>query len=271
MKNLKEALRRGEVLIGPFCMSGSPTLVEVVGYAGFDFIIIDCEHAATSPFGTELDQLVRAAYASDIAPIVRTTRNDPGQILKALDFGAKAVVVPHVNTVAEAQAVASAGRYAPAGRRSACVPIRAAQYGFVDWPTYYENSLEDALIIPLIEEQEGVTNIEEIVKVDGLGGIFFGPFDFSVSVGRPGVAFEGIESARGVVYKSARSRGLPVADYAWNAESAMEMIDKGAQLIVLGTDLVMFGDSCRTLRREVESIKVQIAEARTDAGVPSKE
>ncbi len=110
MLDIKRALQNGEVLTGPFSLSGSPTLVETIGYAGFDFVIIDCQHGTTSPFGNELEQQIRAAYAADIAPVVRTADNDRGQILKAMDFGAKGVIVPRPRSGAPARVRGSAGR-----------------------------------------------------------------------------------------------------------------------------------------------------------------
>jgi 2-keto-3-deoxy-L-rhamnonate aldolase RhmA len=107
MLDIKRALQNGEVLTGPFSLSGSPTLVETIGYAVFDSVIIDCQHGTISPFGSELEQQIRAAYAADIAPVVRTADNDRGQILKAMDFGAKGVIVPQVNTAEEARQAVS--------------------------------------------------------------------------------------------------------------------------------------------------------------------
>jgi 2-keto-3-deoxy-L-rhamnonate aldolase RhmA len=255
MRDIAAALRNEELLIGPFSVSGSPTLVETIGYAGFDFVLIDCEHAATSPLGTELEQLVRAAYSADIAPIVRVTRNDRGQILKAMNFGARAVVVPHINTAEEAAQAVSAAHYAPAGRRSCAPPVRAARHGFTDWSTYYRRSLEEAVVIPLIEEREAVENIESIAQVPGLGAIFFGPFDLSVSMGVPDLAFEGVQEAREAVYEAARRHGLPVADLAWSIESAAMMVKLGARVIALGTDLTMFAQSCRSLLDDIGTVK----------------
>lgn len=257
MKHIPTALRRGETLIGPFSVSGSPTLVETIGYAGFDFVIIDCEHAATSPFGSELEGLVRAAYAADVAPIVRVTKNDAGQILKALNFGAQVVVVPHVNTADEARATVRAGKYAPVGRRSSAPPVRAAKHGFTPWAEFHRQQLEDTLIVPLIEEEEGLRNAKEIIAVPGLGGIFFGPFDLAVSRGHPAGAFDLMtnQKERQFVYSAAKEKGLPVADLAWDVESATEMARMGAQLIALGTDLTMFANSCRALKQSTETVR----------------
>jgi 4-hydroxy-2-oxoheptanedioate aldolase len=247
MKNIPIEMKNGHALLGTFSVSGSPTLVEMVGYAGFDFVIIDCEHAATSPLGSELEGLVRAAYAADIAPIVRVTKNDPSQILKALNFGAQAVIVPHVNTAAEARLAVQAGKYAPLGRRSCAPPVRGARHGFVPWSEYYRRQLEDTLIIPLLEEEEAIRNAAEIADVEGIGALFFGPFDLAVARGRPDDVTDpgAVQAEREHVYGIARSRGLPIADLAWSADAAVPMLQLGAQLVAMGTDLTMFGGACR--------------------------
>lgn len=255
MKQIKKSLESGEVLIGPFSVSGSPHLVEMIGYWGFDFVIIDCEHASTSPWGFEIEGLMRAAYAADIAPIVRVTTNDRGQILKALNLGAQVVVIPHVNTAAEARHIVESGKYAPLGRRSCAPPVRAAKHGFIPWSEFYRKQLEETVLLPLIEEVKGVENVEEIAKVDGLGGIFFGPFDLAVSKGNPDDAFDpSTHDQRRYVYSVAKEHGLPIADLAWDLDSASMMIEMGAQLIALGTDLTMFADCLQSLREGIRSL-----------------
>ena len=257
MKNLRKALAAGEQLIGPFCVSNSPSLVEVVGYAGFDFVIIDCEHASTSATGSELENLVRAAYAADIAPIVRTTKNNPSQILKALNFGAQAVVVPHVNTREDAHAAVSAGKYAPVGRMSCAPPVRAAKHGFMAWHEFYEQQLRDTLVIALVEEDIGLANVEDIAGVAGLGGLFFGPFDLAVSRGSPAGVYDFNTHAteRRTVYSCAKKHELPIMDLAWDLNSAKAMLALGADMVALGTDITMFASSCRDLKNASEIIK----------------
>lgn len=258
MKHIGQATAAGEVLVGPFSVSGSPTMVETIGYAGFDFVIIDCEHGATNPLGSELEGLVRAAYAAGIAPIVRVTTNDRGQILKALNFGAQAVIVPHVNTADEARHIVAAGKYAPVGRRSGAPPVRAARHGFTPWGDFYRQQLAEPLLIPLIEEAKGVENIDEIVAVEGLGGIFFGPFDLAISSGKPDGAFDfATHTERERVYAAAKSRGLVIADLAWDLESARSSAALGAQLIALGTDVTMFANACTQLRHGITEMQAQ--------------
>jgi 4-hydroxy-2-oxoheptanedioate aldolase len=257
MKNLRQALAAGEKIIGPFCVSNSPTLVEVVGYAGFDFVIIDCEHASTSATGSELENMVRAAYAADIVPIVRTTKNNSSQILKAFNFGAQAVIIPHVNTRDDAQAAVKAGKYAPVGQMSCAPPVRAAKHGFIEWHEFYEKQLRETMVIPLIEEDLGLSNVESIASVPGVGGIFFGPFDLAVSRGSPAGVYDLKTHAteRRTVYECAKKNKLPVVDLAWDIASAQAMLALGADMIALGTDITMFANSCKDLKKQAEEIK----------------
>jgi 2-keto-3-deoxy-L-rhamnonate aldolase RhmA len=260
--DFKAALERGDVLIGPFAVSGSTLMVETIGYAGFDFVIVDCEHAPLSPYGAELENLIRTAWSADICPIVRVTWNDPGQILKAADMGASAIIVPHVNTAAEAAAAVSAAYYYPRGRRSAAPVTLGSRRGFVDWATYHGREVERTLVVPLIEEYAGVQNIEEIVEVPGLGGIFFGPFDLAVSMGLPADAFEpNVPEERERVYSAAKSRSLPIFDLAWNVESARDKILQGASVIALGADISLFAGAARALAQSVDALKGQLAPA----------
>jgi 4-hydroxy-2-oxoheptanedioate aldolase len=266
MIKIKDALAKGEVLIGPFAVSGSPGVVETLGYAGFDFVIIDTEHAPISPYGSELENLIRTAWSADIAPLVRTTWCDRGQILKAMDMGASGVIIPHVNTREDAETAVSAAHYAPIGRRSAAPPTLGSKRGFIDWATYHQMGLTDTLVLPLIEELEGVRNVEEIAAVPHLGGIFFGPFDLAVAKGIAGDAFEpDVSEERERVYAAAKANGLPIADLAWNVPSAVSKIQAGAQLIALGTDVTLLADSCRGLLKEINQVKESLAEMREAA------
>ena len=256
MLNLKEALASGGALIGTFSTSGSPVMVETIGYAGLDFVVLDCEHAAVSPYGGELAGLIRAAWSADIAPIVRVTWNDPGQIMKALDMGASAVIIPHVNSAEEAAAAVSAAHHHPKGRRSATPAVIASQQGLIDWPSHYGRSQEETLVIPLIEESEGVDRIEEIAAVPNLGGIFFGPFDLAVSMGAGEDARDAdVSEARERVYAAAKANGLPIFDLAWSAEAALALIKKGAQVVAVGVDISLFADGCRVLAAQCADAK----------------
>lgn len=266
MLNLKEALVGGEALIGTFSTSGSPVMVETIGYAGLDFVVLDCEHAAVSPYGGELAALIRAAWSARIPPLVRVTWNDPGQIMKVLDMGASAVIVPHVNSAEEAAAAVSAAHHHPIGRRSATPAVITSRQGLTDWPTHYVRSQHETLVIPLIEEQKGVDNIEEIAAVPNLGGIFFGPFDLAVSMGAGGNAREtDVSAERRRVYTAARDNDLAVCDLAWDAAAALELITLGAQVVAVNVDVSIFAGGCRDLAADCADAKRRARTARRRA------
>lgn len=255
MKDLRRMLEEKQVSIGPFMVTASPALTEAIGYAGFDFVIICCEHAALSPYGAELEECIRAAYAADITPLVRVTENDKGMILKALNFGAKGVIVPHVNTREDAERLVRAARYAPLGRRSAAPPVRGARYGFVPFPTYWREQNEEVLTIPLVEEKEAVQeNLPEILKVSGIDVIFFGPFDLSMTLGLDGVCDD--PAIWDLLEKTVRlcdEKGVPVMNLAWDVPSAKKSIEMGCRMVALDVDMVIFKRGLQDLMRKVEA------------------
>ena len=193
MRSLRERLDNKEVLIGPISLIGSPIVVEIFGHLAFDLLFIDTEHAPTSPYGTELEAMLRAAAAANIPAIVRPTEPRPGAILKALNFGAQGIWVTHVQSRADAEAAAAACRYPPDGSRSAVPTNRSAKYGVEDWDTYRVRVNRETLVLPIVESRKGIQNVEEIAATPGVDVIQFGPFDLSVDLGLPPGNFFGTD------------------------------------------------------------------------------
>jgi len=253
MKDLRAMMKQGKACIGIFAVTASPALVEAIGYSGLDFVIIDCEHAALSAWGTELEECVRAAYAADITPLVRVTENDKGMILKALNFGAKGVIAPHINTKEDAEKMVRSARFAPEGRRSSAPPVRAAKYGFTPFPEFRKQQNKENLVIPIIEEKEAVQDLPKILEVKGLDVIFYGPFDLSVTLGLDGVCdhptiWKGLDDT----VKLCKAKDLPVANLVWDIPSAAESIKRGALMIALSVDMVIFRQGLQALTGRVE-------------------
>jgi len=253
LKDLRAMMKAGKPCIGIFAVTASPALVEAIGYSGLDFVIIDCEHAALSAWGTELEECVRAAYAADITPLVRVTENSKGMTLKALNFGAKGVVVPHINTREDAEKLVRFARYAPEGRRSAAPPVRAAKYGFTPFPEFWKQQNRDNLVIPIIEEKEALQELPKIIEVKGLDVIFYGPFDLSMTMGLDGVCdhptiWKGLDDC----VKLCKAKGLPVANLCWDIKSAAESIRRGALMILLSVDMVIFRQGLQALTASIE-------------------
>lgn len=255
MKNLRKMLEEKIPAIGPFMVTASPALTEAIGYAGFDFVIIDCEHASLSPFGTELEECIRAAYAADITPLVRVTENDRGMVLKALNLGGKGVIVPHINTKEDAEKLVQAARYAPVGHRSSAPPVRAAKYGVVPFPTFWRQQNEQALIMPLLEEKEAVQkNLPEILEVKGIDVVFFGPFDLSMTLGLNGVCDHPIIwDLLAKTVKLCSDKGIPVMNLSWDVPSTKKSIDLGCQIIAFDVDMVIFKRGLQELMNKIET------------------
>ncbi|GAA2360130.1 aldolase/citrate lyase family protein [Saccharopolyspora halophila] len=179
---VKARLAAGEEVHGLFCSIPSPPLVEMIGCAGYDFAVLDSEHALVDP--QQLENLIRAAEAVDLVPFVRVPEADPGAILRALDAGAMGVVVPHVRRRADVDAAIRAARYAPEGMRS-LNGGRVPGFGRLELTEYVRRANEETMLIAMIEDAEGVEDLPAILGGGGIDMILEGAADLSQSYGIP--------------------------------------------------------------------------------------
>ncbi|MBI2872079.1 MAG: 2-dehydro-3-deoxyglucarate aldolase [Chloroflexi bacterium] len=181
---IKEKLAAGQPVFGAMVGVPSPNVVEMLGWIGFDWVLIDAEHGSINE--TEAEGMVRACEVADIAPIVRPPTNRPEVILRFMDRGALGVQVPHVMDAAGAKAVVDAVKYYPLGRRGVG-PSRPAFYNIKGSQLeYLETANRETFVCLMIEDVEGVENLKEMVKVDGVDVFFVGTGDLSQSMGFPG-------------------------------------------------------------------------------------
>lgn len=171
-------LRSGKPLHGVFNSLPSPAIVEMCGYAGFDFVIIDNEHGSSDFETTE--NMLRAARATGIVPVVRCFAPD---ISRILDMGASAVQIPMVNSAEEARELVQQVRYPGIGRRGSAFSSRAAGYGAFSGEAHTSRSNEGIALILMIETPEAVTNAGAIAAVEGVDAVFVGPNDLSHAMG----------------------------------------------------------------------------------------
>ena len=177
---LKQKLKEGKVVCGAMLTFPSPTAVEMLGYMGFDWVLIDNEHGSITVDTSE--DLIRAAELTGVAPIVRPVANRPEVIAPFLDRGALGVQVPHVNTRAEAEAAVAACKYFPEGTRGIFSRGRPAEYGMRESTQAYAASA-NTLVCLMLEEVEAINNIDDIVRVPGVDVLFIGSGDLSQSMG----------------------------------------------------------------------------------------
>ena len=180
----KKILDAGGFVVTSSVRLPEPGLCEILGYAGFDLVVIDGEHGAMDP--SSLDRLTQSCYASDTVPLYRVLKNnDPEDIMRALDLGVQGIVLPHCRTADDARGLQRAAFYAPRGARG-FGPGRGTRWGRVPARgDYFERANETILLTALVEDVEGVENIDEIAAA-GLDVLWAGTGDLAVDYGVPG-------------------------------------------------------------------------------------
>ena len=179
----KEILKAGGTILTSSVRLPEPGLCELLGYAGFDFVLLDGEHGTAD--ATTIDRLVQGCFAGNTVPIVRVLRNDdPEAVMHALDLGAQGILLPHCRTAADALQLRSAAFYPPLGNRG-FGPGRSTFWGRVDLPTYFETINDKILLLALIEDPEGVDAIDEIAPC-GVDVLWVGSGDLAMAYGVPG-------------------------------------------------------------------------------------
>ncbi|MCS7483741.1 HpcH/HpaI aldolase/citrate lyase family protein [Umezawaea endophytica] len=241
-RRIRAAWEAGGVAYGVAVQLPSPDVVEVVGQAGFDYTWIDAEHGSLSL--AEIRELIRGADAVGIDAIVRVADHDPSFIQRVLDLGAAGIMAAHVCTVEQTTALVAAARYAPAGRRGACPAVRSVGHVTTDWASDRRQADEDVLVFGLVEDPEGVENVEAIASRPGLDGLVFGPFDLSMAWGLDGdVAQAEIHEAHDRVVRACRDGGIEyvVANAAWEPEDVV------SRTVTLAGDRGVLFDGLRAL------------------------
>jgi 2-keto-3-deoxy-L-rhamnonate aldolase RhmA len=227
---MKEKLAAGEAVYGVSVMIPSPQIVEMVGAAGFDWVLLDCEHGTLTLESVEL--MAMAAEAAGITAIARPVSRSPEHILQVLDRGVMGVQVPHVNTAEDAREVIAAVKYHPLGRRSLAAGTRAAVYDAHGTLADHVKAANEATLIAVqLEDQEAIENIDALLEVENIDVFFIGPSDLSQSMGYPGdpkaaPVAQAIDASFRKMLAAGRTPGTPAT-----AENVREVLGKGVRYI----------------------------------------
>ena len=243
---LKKALIDGKTVFGPFLKITDPAVVEIMGHAGFDFVIIDQEHGPISIQNTQ--NMIRAAESANITPIIRVAKNDESLILRALDIGAQGIEIPQINCKADALKAVNSVKYFPQGMRGMCRYVRAANYSSIDKFKYFESANEETMIIIHIEGIQGINNLDEILTVSGIDVVFIGPYDLSQSLGIPGQIENPLveERMREVVFKCKQQR-ISVGTFTDDIQTAKKWISLGVQYMSFSVDVGILYNSTNNI------------------------
>ncbi|KAK3030657.1 hypothetical protein RJ639_035861 [Escallonia herrerae] len=241
-QTLKSRLNDGDTLYGLFLLSFSPTLAEIAGLAGYDFVVVDMEHG----HGGVSDALpcLHALAATSTPAILRLPESNPTWAKKALDLGPQGIMFPMIDSPKLARKAVSYCRFPPKGvRGSAHTVVRASNYG-ID-PGYLSNCEDELLIMCQVESEEAVKKIEEIAAVDGVDCIQMGPLDLSASMGYlwdPGnkKVREVMRSAEKAVLKTAGGGGAFLAGFAMPHDSPDDLRGRGYHMVSGAVDVGLF-------------------------------
>lgn len=247
----KAALTGPRPLIGIWSMLNSSTAVEALGGSGFDWILLDGEH---SPL--ELQDAIshlRALGTSATLPIVRLPDNDPILFKRFLDAGATTIMLPHVESAAEARAAVDAMHYAPRGSRGVAAMHRASRYGRT--PQYLQTASDSLCLIVQIETPLALERLDEIAAVPGVDALFFGPGDLSAAFGHLGQPdHPQVQEAIAQAFARAQRLGVPAGVLAPNPAAAQRYLEMGFAFVSVANDLatlVQNADAAAARYREV--------------------
>jgi staphyloferrin B biosynthesis citrate synthase len=222
-----------EQLLGTFIKTPTSHSIEIIGGIGFDFVVIDEEHA---PFDrVTIDMALLAARASGAAGIVRVAEPTPAKLLAVLDDGATGVLAPHVSSVAKARDIVAACRYR-GGKRGFSNSPRAGGYGAVGIWDHVDASDSSITVIAMIEDPEALDDIDAIVAVEGLDGFFIGRGDLTVALGAKGLADPAVRSAAEKIIKAAARVAKPVCIMVAGAPEAQEWLKLGVSAFIVSSD-----------------------------------
>lgn len=250
--HLKKALQDGKVIFGPFLKFTDPAVVEIMGFAGFDFVIIDEEHG---PISIESAQnMIRAAESVNITPVIRVSNNDEALILRALDIGAQGIEIPQINSKYDAERAVKSVKYSPQGERGVCRYVRAANYSSMDKFKYFKYANEETMIIAHIEGVEGINNLDKILSVPGIDVIFIGPYDLSQSLGIPGEVNHPLvtEKMKEVVLKCKKNK-VAVGTFADDIETARSWVSLGVQYMAFSVDVGILYEASKQIVKKFKN------------------
>ena len=230
----RQDLVAGKRLIGCWCSLGSPITTEVLGVAGFDWILLDAEHAPNDVLSL-IPQLM-ALKDSASAPVVRPSSNGVVEIKRLLDAGFHNFLVPYIESADEARRAVAATRYPPAGVRGVSVSQRSNRYGSV--ADYFKVVNHNIAVMLQIESRAGVAAATEIAAVDGVDGLFIGPSDLAAGYGHLGnPTHPEVQAAMVAVFAAAKATGKPVGILSPVEADARRYLEMGASYVAVGSDL----------------------------------
>ena len=233
INNFKKRIEKRDMMAGTFMKTPAYELVEVLSRSALDFICIDMEH---SPFDrARTDMCLAMARALDFPVLVRVTHFAPQTVLQVLDMGAVGIVAPHIYSATQAADLARSAHFGHGGRGFAGT-TRWAGYGDQTMAQILAQSARETIVIAQIEEQEALDNLDAIAATNGIDGLFLGPSDMSVSLGKTDTNSQELLDALARTGEAAQAAGKAYMTFVPNADKAKEWSKYGAHMFFIGSE-----------------------------------
>jgi 2-keto-3-deoxy-L-rhamnonate aldolase RhmA len=238
----REKLHSRTVCYGTWLASGSPVVAEIASLSGFDWLLMDMEHGFLTE--TELLTNLFAVKGGSAAVVVRVPTHDAGMIGRVLDKGADAIMVPHVESAEQAEALVSAMRYPPYGKRGYSRSVRACQYG-----QHSPTAAVRPLLFAQIENVEGVQSVEQIAAVDGVDVLFVGPADLRVSLEAEPNSGLSYEASLQRVQQAANAHSIQTGILVRDRNDLPALRQQGFSKIAIDSDLALLRAGFQSIRK----------------------
>lgn len=250
---IKRLLKEGQLPLTIKSSFTDPRMTELAGFSGFDGMWLCNEHSPTD--WTTLEHTIRAARLHDMDTLVRVSKGGYSDYVRPLEAGATGIIVPHVESVEEAEQIVSWTRFHPIGKRPLDGACTDGMFGAVPQADYLEHSNQEKIVILQIESPEGLEQVEKIAAIPGFDGFLFGPGDFSHRIGKAGqLSAPEVATARRRVAEAARANGK----FAMTSGIFLPM----EEMVAEGINVFNIVSEASALR---ESLTAKLASVRTTA------
>jgi 4-hydroxy-2-oxoheptanedioate aldolase len=260
VNRVRELIEAGTTVVNGWVSCESVYAAEVLSHSGYDAVTVDLQHGMFGLDGAV--RLLQAVSAGPAVPMVRCSALNEAEIGKLLDAGAYGLICPSIDTPQQCAALVAACRYPPVGRRS-YGPARGLLYGGSD---YLDAANDTVQVWAMVESATALSNLEEIVAVPGLDGIYVGPNDLALSLGvAPGTVpvAEEVTAALGTILAAAHSAGVAVGAYCADAGTARQLAQDGFDLVTPGNDVVLLREG---VTARLSTIRGETGTAATPSG-----
>ena len=242
----KARIHSDQPQIGIWNTIGGNTIPEMLGGACYDWVLVDCEHAAIETVEVQC-ALQAIGQSPEVSALVRPAGNDPVLFKRILDMGAQTLLVPYIETAEDAANAVAAMRYGPRGVRGMAGMTRATRYGQVD--DYFTTAEQELCLIVQVETTTGIKNLQAIAQTDGVDGVFIGPADLSASMGLAGqMEHPDVDAVICGAITSLVEMGVPAGVMALNPDMAKRYISLGAIFVAVAVDLVLLAKAAHDTR-----------------------